>query len=254
MTAADSHITWKEALDFAEGRAGLRSHSKNCSKCAETLAAASDLVGTLRLASSHPSSDLGWADRAWSELSEAVQSSPPSDLAPDVAWAEAEAVRLSDSSIDPATPTISERIGNKVQALGERLLDEVAQVARTVQATLLADSWTDAAVAVRGSSASAPRTLLYETDNHTVSLSFQPGLDPQRIDLAVIGQLTPHEGTELTANAIISVRGREGSEVVTSIDAFGTFRFDKLDQAPHNFQLIVGRDRIEIGPLPELEI
>jgi len=240
MTRASGHASWKEALDFAERRTEVcPGHPQNCLDCTAAVREAQECVRSLRFLASLRPHDRGWADRAWDQIVALAGSPTWSSLRSEIQWAEDEAGRLSgDSGAGPG--------------IGQHVVDAARGAFQAVRATLLADSWTDMAGAVRGNSLAAPRVLVYETDAYTVSLSYQPGPDPKRTEIDVLGQVTPRRGTSLPAESRAALRAGPHPEIVVPVDACGEFRFTALHKTPRRLLLTVGRDQIEMVPLPDL--
>ena len=247
MNAQHGHISWKQALDFAEGRMSNRAgHEQGCRDCNQTVREAQDLAQVLSYASVLPNETD--TERSWAAIQARLATTAAQDLAEDVHWAEEEAVRLSGA----VEPSALENLVSSARELADQVIDEVVQ---TFRAVLLADSWQDQALAVRGSSTAAPRILIYESEAYTVSLSFEAGPDPENLELELIGQVTPRKATDIPTGSTASIVDDDsGIPAESEIGEFGDFRFGALTKSPKHIALLLGTDRIEIGPLPDLVV
>lgn len=223
------HLDWRQAVDAADGLA-TSEHLSGCFFCQDLVESARNMIGALRYQAIGPA-----PDRVLS-LVESLRTADISDLAADIAWAQAEADRLSG--------VVSTR-----RTLREQLTDAL----RRFEAVLKADSSTNLAVAVRGSTESGNRVLVYETPLHSLSMAVEPSADPSTPGTEVTGQLVPQEGGEIPADARLWLELEGGEEREAELDAFGQFEFVDLPAAPVRMTVILGEDLIDVGPFPPME-
>lgn len=241
MHPKSEHFTWRQILDVIEGRSdggSADSHLDSCATCRTQLAEARELAATLRFAAEFTPTAASVA-RVLGRLDPYGP-----ELAGEIAWARAEAERLSlpssSAAESPAAEPLLARLGARVVAL--------------LRATLVADSWSTAAAGVRGTSTASPRILVYETPEYAVSLSLHLGADPESLELDVIGQVAPRKGAALPEGVMATLETMDGASVQSAVEPFGEFRFEGLRAQPLRLELQLGHERIEVGPLPELGV
>ncbi len=223
------HLDWRQAVDAADGLAAAE-HLSGCFSCQDLVESARKMIGALRYQAVGPS-----PDRAES-LVRSLPTANVTDLAADITWALAEADRLSG-----------------VVSAGQTLRQRLTDALRRFEAVLKADSSTNLAVAVRGSSESANRVLVYETPLHSLSMAVEPSADPSAPGTDVTGQLVPQEGGEIPADSRLWLELEDGEEREAELDSFGQFEFADLPTAPVRMTVILGEDLIDVGPFPPME-
>ena len=237
MNRTSDHLTWRQILDLLEGSDlsdSRAAHLRTCTTCAELGAEAEHLNEAFRFSREMtPSADL---------VTRVVARLDPygPELVQEVEWARAEAEALS-------------RPQGTIAESGDSWATRVrSAVAKVFSATLAADSWTGSAVAVRGSSTASPRILVYETADHTVSISIHLGPDPQDLVLDLVGQMAPKRGSALPPGIVAHLVTADGAGAEALVQPFGEFRFETLRSQPTRLTIDFGTDRIDIGPLPEV--
>lgn len=121
--------------------------------------------------------------------------------------------------------------------------------AKEILATLVADSL-QPSLAVRGVTSAAPRLLVYETPEYSVSLSLQDSSASGRHD--IVGNLMPKLAAEIPNGAHMQVEDHPELGSVP-ISEFGEFRIEGLEVVPGTMLAIdLPEMRIHVGPLPAI--
>jgi len=238
MNRKSDHLTWRQILDLIEGRDSSEpraEHLRSCAPCGQLAKDARFLSETLHFARTTIPGELEAA-----EVVSRLDHYGP-ELVSEIEWARAEADRLSTSAL-PSPGSTGDSWAARVRS----------GIARLLEAALVADSWMDQAVAVRGSSNASPRILVYETEDYTVSISLHLGADPQQPEVDLIGQMAPRQGTALPAGIVAHLVTDDGASLDSSVEPYGEFRFETLRSQPASLAIDFGSDRIEIGPFPEV--
>ncbi|MCA9754853.1 MAG: hypothetical protein KDA27_03555 [Candidatus Eisenbacteria bacterium] len=234
MKSNSEHLTWRQSLDLVEGRDDLGTkaeHLEACESCRSMVDEARMLASTFRFAA-----DLQPSEALIAQVVGKLDHYGP-ELVQEIAWAREEAARLSGTSPSTARP----------ESLGARLKSKVQDFLAT---TLVADSWATAAAGVRGASTASPRVLVYETTDYTVSISLHAGPDPERVELDLVCQIAPKQGSGLPAGLVAAVETADGETIETNVEPFGEFRFEKLASSPVRLELRTGEERVVVGPFP----
>jgi hypothetical protein len=109
-------------------------------------------------------------------------------------------------------------------------------------ATLVPDGPLESA-AVRGT-ALLPRLLVYETDDHTISLALNPR--GERVEIA--GSVTPKGAGELPAGGRATVYGETG-ECSAHLNDHGEFLIPGIPRSDLHLELELGDTRVQVSPI-----
>jgi len=124
-------------------------------------------------------------------------------------------------------------------------LAEVASAVRDVVATLVSGDGFAGAVGVRGGHTSAPRLMVWETEDHSFSVSFE---DQAGGRVRVRGQVAPRKSHELGSGTAVLVQGSDRIEA--EITATGQFAFPEVPRASAlRLEVLLGSDRVQLGPV-----
>lgn len=123
-------------------------------------------------------------------------------------------------------------------------LAELASTVRDVMATLISGDGFAGAVGVRGARASAPRLMVWETDEHSFSVSFE-NTGGGRV--SVRGQVAPRKSHELHPGKASLLSGDQ--RVESTISATGQFSFAEVSRGTVRLEVVMGSDRIQLGPV-----
>jgi hypothetical protein len=207
---AERHADWEELIEIAIGGndAPTNQHVSECATCREQLLIAREVVTSL-FAAGVDEPGIGTINRA-------------------VRAVTAEAAEARGASL-------ADHVRSAVESLRDALV-----------AGLVADSWTPS-VAVRGATTAWPRVLVYETADHSISLSMTPG-EIER-STSIVGQVVPR-GSEVLPDPRRATLLGDGGERVTDLTEFGEFTFaDALGAT--RLEILLGEQPICIDPLPD---
>jgi len=190
------HATYREILDCIESPEsvprGVRSHVETCSRCAERLAEAREVLG---------------------DFGQARLPSPPTDRIART-WERLEALLAGNTEEDARR-----RAGESLRAA----LRWSAEATRQVAAVLTGDSLVPAA-GLRGPSQAAPRMLRYETDSYRIAVALSA---PAAKTYDLRGQVSPLRGASVPAGGWVAAdAGEDASEA--PLTEFGEFQFRRL--------------------------
>ena len=141
--------------------------------------------------------------------------------------------------------THSTSLSEAAKAAAGRLAD----AATSIIGSLVGDSWTDAAVGVRGSGTTAPRLLIFQAGNFTISISLHPHEDVESLTCDLEGQVAPEDAHDLPDGGRVELASA-GRVATTKLDDLGAFSFDSVQIADARLRLILGGATYQIGPLP----
>ena len=211
-----NHPSWEEIVDAVERSTGaLRDHLAGCPTCSKRAAEAARLIGLFR---------------------EANLEEVPRSIVDEAHKKVVETLRT-DSVVasDPAG------------AFLRRFIDGVGDGLQALWATLVADSH-QANLAFRGSTYTAPRMLLYECPQFTISVSLNVGSEPDTID--VLGQVSPRATIDL-GGGVVGLKVNDDVHE-TTLSEFGEFAFYSVTEATLEIEVGVGDALVRLAPISNL--
>lgn len=141
------------------------------------------------------------------------------------------------SRVSSAAPDLSQVLG--------RLRDGVMSGMRELAATLVPDALVPSA-AVRSAGAGRPRLLMYETEDHTISVSFSGRRGSERLKL--IGQVAPKRDLEIAPGGKVAVFGASDA-AFGEVNAYGEFVLEDVPPGDLHMDIVMGADAIQISPI-----
>lgn len=102
------------------------------------------------------------------------------------------------------------------------------------------------ALAVRGPAVAAPRLLIFETEEHTISLSIS--LSPAPGGARIIGGIAPKAGCTLASGGRVALYAG-GQALTGEISSYGAFTLDGVPIGDLHLEINLGGDVIEISPI-----
>jgi hypothetical protein len=151
--------------------------------------------------------------------------------------------------VERALRRVLEEAGTAVPAGFERLTAFLTRGLREAVAALVSDSWTPSH-AVRSVSHASPRTLLYETDRLTITVSFREGAHRETTD--ILGQVAPKREDRLASGGRV-VLGCQSEVAEDTLSELGEFAFRDVSRGTHLLALELGDDLVRIGPIEDPE-
>jgi hypothetical protein len=135
------------------------------------------------------------------------------------------------------------------KGLARRLTGKLGGLVRELAASLTVESATPS-LAVRGANRAAPRLMVFETEEYTVSVSVSGTAQPDRFCL--VGHVTPKVSESLPGSGQATVFG--GAEVIrVPLNELGEFEVDAAPRGDLHIDLELGGARIQLSPVPAHE-